>query len=155
MYNIRQIWEGQTIHTKANNNQPSTYFDCECRTVSDGWHFSAQQRSVTEKTAEAVGALGGAIGTNNNQKWSTKNNLIMQNEPNFQKTKMNITSVKTKDYENKQPSGRRKNEPKTNPICKKAKMNTTSVLTGNYDDKQNEPNFKRSHTLKTILFNHL
>ena len=46
-------------------------------------------------------------------------NLIMQNEPNFQKTKMNITSVKIKDYKNKPNWTLGKNEhnlSKTNPI---------------------------------------
>ena len=46
-------------------------------------------------------------------------NLIMQNEPNFQKTKMNITSVKTKYYESKRPCKHRENEPNTNPIYAK------------------------------------
>ena len=40
----------------------------------------------------------------------------MQNEPNFQKTKMNVTPVKINYYENKRPCKHRKNEPKTNPI---------------------------------------
>ncbi len=40
----------------------------------------------------------------------------MQNEPNFLETQINVSPVKTKNYENKRPSGRRKNEPNTNPI---------------------------------------
>jgi len=31
--------------------------------------------------------------------------LIMQNEPNFRRAKMNINSALTKDYENEQPAG--------------------------------------------------
>ena len=48
---------------------------------------------------------------NNERKWSTKNNLIMQNEPNFRKLKIDVTSVKVKYYENNRLSERRQNEP--------------------------------------------
>jgi len=40
----------------------------------------------------------------------------MRNEPNFKNTKMNITPVKTKNYEKNRAFARRQNEPKTNPI---------------------------------------
>ena len=43
----------------------------------------------------------------------------MQNEPNFKKAKMNITSAKIKDYENKTNWTLGENEPNSNPICKK------------------------------------
>ena len=59
----------------------------------------------------------------------------MQNEPNFKKTKMNITSVKTKYYENKQPCKHRENEPKTNPIKANLRVNEPNFA-------KNEPNFK-------------
>jgi len=41
-----------------------------------------------------------------------------QNEPNFRKAKMNVTSFLTKDYENKTLGGRGKNKPNTNPTCR-------------------------------------
>ncbi|MBW8039117.1 MAG: hypothetical protein FVQ85_03865 [Planctomycetes bacterium] len=50
--------------------------------------------------------------------------LIMQNEPNFQKSQMNINKVLTRDYENKTLGEHGKNEPKTNPI--KANSNPIS-----------------------------
>jgi len=40
-----------------------------------------------------------------------KSALFMQNKPNFQKTKMNTNSFKTKDYENIWQPGVRKNKP--------------------------------------------
>ena len=49
--------------------------------------------------------------------------LIMQNEPNFRKSQMNVNKVLTKDYENKTLSEHGKNEPKTNPI----KANTKPI----------------------------
>jgi hypothetical protein len=44
-----------------------------------------------------------------------KNNLFMQNEPNFQKVKLNVNKVLTKDYEQLDTWSIGKNEPKTNP----------------------------------------
>ena len=44
-------------------------------------------------------------------------NLFMQNEPNLQNDKMNVSLSMTKDYQNIHPLGHPKNEPKTNPIC--------------------------------------
>ena len=43
-------------------------------------------------------------------------NLIMQNKPNFQKLKVNITSTNINDYGNNQSYGCRQNEPNSNPI---------------------------------------
>ncbi len=40
----------------------------------------------------------------------------MQNEPNFQKSQMNVSAVKTKEYENKCNWTLGENEPNTNPI---------------------------------------
>ena len=48
--------------------------------------------------------------------YSLQFNLFMQNEPNFQKVKMNINKVLSRGYEKKTLGERRKNEPKTNPI---------------------------------------
>ena len=45
-----------------------------------------------------------------------KNNLFMENKANFQKVKLNVNEVLTKDYENKTLGEHGKNEPKTNPI---------------------------------------
>ena len=44
-----------------------------------------------------------------------KNNLFMQNKANFQKVKLNVTKVLTKDYDKMDTWSIRKNEPKTNP----------------------------------------
>jgi len=62
----------------------------------------------------------------------------MQNEPNLLDTQMNLTPVKTKNYENNQPPTPRKNEPnlrKTNPIYAK-----TNLLQQIMKNMQNEPN---------------
>ena len=45
-----------------------------------------------------------------------KSPLFMQNEPNFQKAKMNIRPFATKTYANIRLLGRRKNKPNSNPI---------------------------------------
>jgi hypothetical protein len=44
-----------------------------------------------------------------------KNNLFMQNEPKFQKVKLNVNKVLTKNYDQMDTWSIRKNEPKTNP----------------------------------------
>ena len=49
--------------------------------------------------------------------------LIMQNEPKFQKARMNVTFDKTKDYDNWTLGERGKNEPKTNPKRTQTKPN--------------------------------
>jgi len=41
---------------------------------------------------------------------------IMQNEPNFQNDKMNVTAYMKKDYDNICLRERRENEPNSNPI---------------------------------------
>jgi len=73
----------------------------------------------------------------------------MQNEPNFQKSQMNVNKVLTKDYENKWQRTLGENEPNTNPIkpnLRKAKMNVNSLITKDYrkkDDfavRKNKPN---------------
>ncbi len=45
-----------------------------------------------------------------------KNKLFLQNEPKFQKVKLNVNKVLTRDYENKANWTLDENEPKTNPI---------------------------------------
>ena len=42
----------------------------------------------------------------------------MQNEPNLQNVKINVTSFRIKDYKNIRPFSHRQNEPKTNPTCR-------------------------------------
>ncbi len=44
-----------------------------------------------------------------------KNKLFLQNEPKFQKVKLNVTKVLTRDYDPMDTWSIRKNEPKTNP----------------------------------------
>ncbi len=51
--------------------------------------------------------------------------VFMQNEPNFRKSQMNVTSLITVEYEDKTLGQRGKNEPKTNPN----KANFTSSQT--------------------------
>jgi len=62
----------------------------------------------------------------------------MQNEPNFRKSHMNVTSFITKHYENIANWTLGENEPKTNPIeanLLDAQMNVSSVLTKDYEEK--------------------
>ena len=56
---------------------------------------------------------------------------------------MNITSVKTRDYENKLVFEHQKNKAKSNPISKSAKMTITSVPTKDYE---NVPYFRPKKT---------
>jgi len=58
-----------------------------------------------------------------------KNNLFMQNEPNFQKVKFNVTKVLTTDYDQLDTWSIRKNEPKTNPIQTQFKPNSNPIQT--------------------------
>jgi len=53
-----------------------------------------------------------------NQPNQTRNQQqrFMQNKPNLRNVQMNISAVKTKDYENKTALELQKNKPKTNPI---------------------------------------
>ena len=46
----------------------------------------------------------------------------MQNKPNFPDAQMNLSSVLTKDYENKRLHRRGKNKPNSNPICQRVKL---------------------------------
>ena len=57
----------------------------------------------------------------------------MQNEPNFQKSQMNVSVLIQKAYENKTLSERGKNEPNTNPIQSQSKP-----IKANLPDAQNE-----------------
>jgi len=67
---------------------------------------------------------------------------IMQNKPNFRKAQMNVTSLYTKDYENKRLADAAKTKPiqtqykaNSNPIPEMPKMNVTSILTKHYENK--------------------
>ncbi len=62
---------------------------------------------------------------------------------------MNVTSFKTKDYENKRLADMTRTKPiqtQANPIPEKPKMNVTSILTKDYENetafglRQNKPN---------------
>ncbi len=66
--------------------------------------------------------------------------LFMQNKPNLPKAQRNVSTIITKDYENKTLGEHGKNEPKTNPNepnLLNAKMNVNKVLTKNYEKKSN------------------
>ena len=96
---------------------------------------------------------------------------IMQNKPNFLNARMNVTSVLTKDYENKPLCGRGQNKPnqtQLNPISNpiepnlpNARMNVTSVLTKDYENhrpcrqSQNKPNQTQSAVSLSNLFQSL
>ena len=64
----------------------------------------------------------------------------MQNEPNFEKAQMNVTSLITRDYENNSNWTLGQNKPNTNPIkpnLLNAQMNVNKVLTRDYENKSN------------------
>jgi len=57
------------------------------------------------------------------------------NKPNFQKAKMNISSLITKDYRKKDDFAVQKNKPNSKPISSKAKMNANVFVTKDYENK--------------------
>ncbi len=57
-------------------------------------------------------------------------------KPNFQKAKMNVNSLITKDYRKKDDFVVRKNKPNSKPISEMAKMNVNAFLQKDYE---NEP----------------
>ncbi|MBA7507281.1 hypothetical protein ES706_05999 [subsurface metagenome] len=76
----------------------------------------------------------------------------MQNKPNLQDAKMNVSSTLTKDYENKHNWTLGQNKPNSNPIkpnFQKAQMNVNLTLTKDYRKKDdfvvriNKPNLVR------------
>jgi len=63
----------------------------------------------------------------------------MQNEPNFRKSQMNLTSLITVDYENKSNWTLGENEPNTNPIkpnLPEGKIDAKCVVTKDYEEKR-------------------
>ncbi|MHC4112676.1 MAG: hypothetical protein ACYSUY_16510, partial [Planctomycetota bacterium] len=91
--------------------------------------------SLTPRPSHLIPALYGIISTKEQVR---KNKLFLQNEPKFQKVKLNVTKVLTKDYDQMDTWSIGKNEPKTNPNkakFKKAKLNVTSILTVGYENK--------------------
>ena len=83
----------------------------------------------------------------------------MQNKPNFRKTKMNLNSYLTKDYENERLHWTGKTKPiqtqykaNTNPIPERPKMNENLFATKVYENittfrlRQNKPNTKPIQT---------
>ena len=67
----------------------------------------------------------------------------MQNEPNFKKTKTNVTSAKIKDYENKPNWTLGENEPNSNPIYGKTNPISNFTLEFSYIKRE------------AMLFNHI
>jgi hypothetical protein len=74
----------------------------------------------------------------------------MQNKPNFQKAKMNISFYSTMNYKDFIPLAGQKNKPNSKPIkanFQKAQMNVNLTLTKDYRKKDdflvriNKPNF--------------
>jgi len=62
---------------------------------------------------------------------------FMQNKPNLLNTKMDVSSVTIKNYEDFRPFCPRKNKPNSNPNkpnYKKAEMNVSAVITKQYED---------------------
>jgi len=53
--------------------------------------------------------------------------LFMQNEPKFQKVKLNVNKVLTKDYDQLDTWSIRKNKPKTNPIQTRYEPNSNPI----------------------------
>ena len=74
---------------------------------------------------------------------SKKTNPI---KPNFQKAKMNVNSLITKDYRKKDDFAVRKNKPNSNPISEKPKMNINLYVIEDYENEtafrlqKNKPN---------------
>jgi hypothetical protein len=58
---------------------------------------------------------------------------IMQNKANLLDTQMNVSSVKTKNYENKRLCRRGEKQTQSNPISYSNKTNTTFLLTKDYE----------------------
>jgi hypothetical protein len=77
-----------------------------------------------------------------------KSPLFMQNKPNSPNVQMNVSNVKTMNYENFIPLAEQKNKPKTNPISEKPKINVNLYFIEDYRKKDdfvvriNKPNSK-------------
>ena len=56
---------------------------------------------------------------------SIKNNLFMENKPNFRNAQMNVNTVITKDYEDFRLRRRLENKPNSNPIQNQSKPKQT------------------------------
>jgi len=90
-----------------------------------------------------------------------KNNLFMQNKANFRKSQMNVSTILTKDYENKTLGEHEKKQSQTKPNkakFKKAKMNVTSIITKGYENispirapKKQSQISKRQKSMQTSL----
>jgi hypothetical protein len=68
-----------------------------------------------------------------------KNNLFMQNEPKFQKVKMNVNKVLTINYVQMDTWSIRKNEPKTNPNEPKTNPIKANKMPKQTQNKPNPP----------------
>jgi len=67
-------------------------------------------------------------------------NYYMQNKPNFQKCKMNITSALTKDYENIPPTKKCENKPNQTQFQPKNEANKPNQTQFQPKNKANKPN---------------
>ena len=70
-------------------------------------------QSAIKNSLRALGNYANRLSSPDCQQIMT---FIMQNEPNFRKSQMNVNKVLTTDYEKRTLGERGKNEPKTNPI---------------------------------------
>ncbi|MFH1881150.1 MAG: hypothetical protein ABIL62_00380, partial [Planctomycetota bacterium] len=93
---------------------------------------------------------------------STNQLLFMQNKPNLLDAQMNVSSIVTKEYENKHNWTLSENKPNSNPIkpnLKRAKMNVNSLITKNYRKKDdfsvriNKPNFRNGQNERKLTYN--
>jgi len=77
----------------------------------------------------------------------------MQNKPNLLAPQLNVSSVKTKDYENKRLRTRRENKPKTNPIKANQSQFPRPTRRNKPNQSQNKP--KQTRTINCGLSNPL
>ncbi len=91
----------------------------------------------------------------------------MQIKPNLPDAQMNVSPVKTKDYENKRLADAAKTnpiqsqyKPNTNPIPEMSKMNVTSILTKDYENERprtppKQTQFKPKQTQPVVSLSNL
>ena len=74
----------------------------------------------------------------------------MQNEPNFLESQMNVSTVKTADYENKSNWTLGENEPNTNPIKANTKPIKANTMPKQTQYKVNQSQFQTGHLCYTL-----
>ena len=86
----------------------------------------------------------------------------MQNKPNFQKAKMNVSNIITRNYKIFIPLAGYKNKPNSNPNkpnCRKSKIDAKSVFTKDYRKndafavRKNKPNLVRRRRIPKMNVN--